>query len=160
ATLQEADTDSVVLPYVNTANPSQPFSGPANSGTSQPTTRKCTVQVSAKAGTAATTGTQVTPAPDSGYVGLWVVTVANGAVTVVAGNISQYASAPYLFKNLAQLPAWVQSGQYKWAQDTGTANAIVASVTPAPPALTAGMIVLIKKVAAANSGNVTLNLNG
>lgn len=96
ATYQDTDTGSVVLPYYNASNPSVAYSGPANSGTAQPTTRAGAVVVSAKAGTAATTGTQTTPAPDAGYVGLFVVTVANGASTVVNANISAYALAPFI----------------------------------------------------------------
>lgn len=92
----ESDANSVVLPYYNASNPSVAWSGPANSGTAQFTQRQdlCSVQV--KAGTAATTGTQSTPAPDAGYVGLWVVTVANGQSTVTSTNISAYTGAPFL----------------------------------------------------------------
>ncbi|CAN7330274.1 hypothetical protein LJR084_001934 [Variovorax sp. LjRoot84] len=96
ASYQETDTGSTVLPYYNASNPSVAYSGPANSGTAQPTTRHGGVVISAKAGTAATTGTQTTPAPDAGFVGLFVVTVANGASTVVNANISQYALAPFI----------------------------------------------------------------
>ena len=79
AQLQEADTNAAVQPYYNAANPAVPFSGPAGSGISQPTQRKATVLLQLKAGAAATAGTQVTPAPDSGFVGLYVITVAQGA---------------------------------------------------------------------------------
>jgi hypothetical protein len=96
ATYQDSDTGNTVLPYYNASNPSQAYSGPANSGTAQATARKGTVVVSAKAGVAATAGSQTTPAPDSGYVGLYVVTVANGQSSVTSGNISLYASAPIL----------------------------------------------------------------
>lgn len=96
ATYQDSDTDNTTLPYYNASNPSQAWSGPGNSGTPQSTTRKGAVVISAKAGTAATTGSQTTPAPDSGYTGLWVVTVANGQSTITAGNITQAANAPIL----------------------------------------------------------------
>lgn len=94
ATLQESDGTPVVLPFYNASNPSQAYSGPNNTGASSNTVRACTAVVTAKAGTAATTGTQTTPAPDSGYVGIAVVTVANGQSTIVAGNISAYSGAP------------------------------------------------------------------
>lgn len=103
ATLTEADNTPVVLPYYNASNPATAYSGPAGAGTTQNTRRTAVVTLSAKAGTAATTGTQTTPSPDAGYVGLAVVTVANGAVTVVNANISAYASAPTLPYNLATL---------------------------------------------------------
>lgn len=96
AGFSEADALPVVLPYYNASNPSVAWAGPNNSGTAQNTQRQdlCLVQV--KAGTAAPTGTQVTPSPDAGFVGLFVVTVANGQATVTAGNISPVAGAPFL----------------------------------------------------------------
>ncbi len=87
---QDTDSGSTVLAYYNATNPSVAYSGPANSGAAQPTLRKGQAIVSVKAGTAATTGTQTTPAPDAGKLGLYVVTVANGASTVVNANISLY----------------------------------------------------------------------
>ncbi|HEY1772417.1 MAG TPA: hypothetical protein VGH91_04415 [Gammaproteobacteria bacterium] len=92
----ESDANAVVLPYYNASNPSVAWSGPANSGSAQFTQRQDLAQVQVKAGTAAATGTQVTPTPDAGFVGLWVVTVANGQGTVTAGNITAYAGAPFL----------------------------------------------------------------
>jgi hypothetical protein len=92
ASFQESDGTPVVLPYYNSANPAVPYSGPANAGTPQNTQRLQTVNLALKAGTAANTGTQVTPTPDSGYVGLWVVTVAYAQTTIVAGNISRYSA--------------------------------------------------------------------
>ncbi|MGJ7529865.1 hypothetical protein [Variovorax sp. GB1P17] len=97
---QDSDTGTAVLPYYNASNPSIAYSGPANSGTAQPTKRAGIVSIQAKAGTAATTGTQTTPAPDAGYTGLFVVTVANGASTVVNGNISALATAPFINSTL------------------------------------------------------------
>jgi hypothetical protein len=96
ATFLEVDTGSTVLPYYNAAAPATPYAGPANAGTSQNTLRTQRVSVQAKAGTAATTGTQVTPAVDAGYVPLAVVTVAFGATSIVAGNISVHPAAPLI----------------------------------------------------------------
>lgn len=96
ATFAEVDGTPVVLPYYNASNPSTAYSGPANAGTTNNTRRAGTVVLTAKAGTAATTGSQTTPAPDANNVGLYVVTVANGAATVVNANISAYASAPFI----------------------------------------------------------------
>jgi hypothetical protein len=97
---QEVDAGSTVLPYYNASNPATAYSGPNNTGTSNTTYRDNTVQLQVKAGTAATTGTQVTPTPDSGFTGLWVVTVPFGASTITSGNIVQYAGAPFLTNNL------------------------------------------------------------
>jgi hypothetical protein len=92
----EADGTPVVLPYYNAANPSVPFTGPGNAGTTNNTARTNRVQLQWKGGTAATTGTQNTPTPDSGWVGVAIVTVANGQSTIIAGNITPYSSAPYV----------------------------------------------------------------
>jgi hypothetical protein len=103
---QEVDAGSVVLPYYNAANPAQAYSGPNGTGTSNTTYRDNTIQLQIKAGVAAATGTQVTPTPDAGFNGLWVVTVAFGATTITSGNISQYSGAPFLSAALlAQIQA-------------------------------------------------------
>ena len=100
AEFQEVDTGSTVLPYYNSSNPSVAWNGPSNSGTSQNTLRKGECVLSLKAGTAATTGTEVAPTPDAGFTGLWVIDVANGATTVVSGNITRYPGAPFIDQKL------------------------------------------------------------
>jgi hypothetical protein len=95
----EADVDAQVLPFVNSANPAQifqPIQGPNNSGASQPTIRQDQFIVQAKAGTQAATGTQTTPAVDSGFVPLYVVTIAFGQATITAANISVAPGAPFI----------------------------------------------------------------
>lgn len=116
AAYQDTDTTAVALPYYNASNPTQAYTGPANSGAAQNTQRKSAVVLQAKAGVAAATGTQVTPAPDSGNVGLWVVTVANGQATILNANIVQYSAAPFV----APLPtsfrtALLVAGNGPWA---------------------------------------------
>jgi hypothetical protein len=83
-----------------------PYSGAGGNGVSQAQTRKCGVAVQVKAGTAATTGSQVTPTPDAGYIGLWVVTVANGQTTITSGNISLYPGAPLVTSSMAARPGY------------------------------------------------------
>lgn len=116
----EQDGTPVVLPYFNSTDPTQPYSGPNNSGTSNYTRRLETVQLQIKAGAAAPTGTQATPAVDAGWYGLWVVTVAQGQTTVTAGNITQYASAPFM---PYRLPDWGSRLAYLLGQ---------AGITPNP----------------------------
>lgn len=99
-TYTDTDSGATVLPYYNASNPAQAYSGPANSGTAQNTVRKGICTVAVKAGIAATTGTQTTPAPDAGYVGAWVVTVANGQTTITSGDIALYSGAPFLTERL------------------------------------------------------------
>lgn len=94
ASFSEVDGGATVLPYYNSSNPAQAYSGPSNSGSTSYTKRQGTVLLSAKAGVAATTGSQVTPSPDAGYVGLAVVSVAYGATSVTGSNITVYAAAP------------------------------------------------------------------
>ncbi|WP_394779089.1 hypothetical protein [Undibacterium sp.] len=93
---QDTDSGSTLLPFYNASNPAVPYSGPSNSGVPSMTSRsgKCVVQV--KAGTAATTGTQVPPAVDAGFIPAYVVTVAAGQVTIVSANIAAAAGAPFL----------------------------------------------------------------
>lgn len=96
AAVSESDTTPVVLPYYNASNPALAYSGPAGAGTTNNTKRQCVITLQAKAGIAAVTGSQTTPAPDAGYTGLYAVTVANGQTTVTAANIIVLATAPYL----------------------------------------------------------------
>ncbi|MDO8039516.1 hypothetical protein [Janthinobacterium sp. SUN137] len=95
AAYSEVDSGAVVLPYYNASNPSTAYSGPGGAGTTNNTVRDGTVALSAKAGIAAATGSQLTPAADVGYVGLWIVTVANGQSTITAGNIAKATGAPF-----------------------------------------------------------------
>jgi len=114
AEFQEVDANSVVLPFYNSANPSQPFSGQNNSGAPLPTERHGTCLLQVKAGAAAATGSQVTPSADAGFVGLWVVTVAYGQTGISGANIAQAAGAPFLTQNLqtilAALAGYAQLG--------------------------------------------------
>lgn len=100
AEYQDQDTEDVVLNYYNSSNPSQPLQGQNNSGTAQPTLRQGKCVLTLTAGTAATTGTQQTPAVPSGQVGLYVITVANGQTSITSSSISVYAGAPFLSQKL------------------------------------------------------------
>ena len=160
AAYQDTDSGSAVLPYYNASNPGVPWAGPNNTGVSQNTVRKGVCLVGVKAGVAATTGTQATPAPDAGYVGLYAVTVANGQTTVVSGNIAQLATAPFVGTKLPSVLAAIQSGAVSYAQDaSASANTISVSLSPAPAALTGGMRVSVK-VANSSTGPTVLNVAG
>lgn len=160
ASFLESDTGSAILSYFNSAQPTIPFTGPAGSGVSQPTLRQGLVSIVAKAGVAATAGSQVTPAPDAGYVGMFVVTVANGATQLTSSQISTYATAPFISVKLPGVPAWTQQGTYWWGVDTGTANAISTALTPTPTSVSAGMNLFVRKMNAANTGAMTITLTG
>lgn len=130
AIYNDVDAGSQVLSYFNAANPAAPYSGPANSGSSQFTTRTGVCTIALKAGVAATTGTQTTPSPDAGYTGLFAITVANGATQVTSGNIVQLSTAPF-FPTLPAVPADVQNELWTYAVDTsaGGANVVTSSST-------------------------------
>nr|WP_318233135.1 tail fiber domain-containing protein [Cupriavidus sp. CV2] len=146
----------VVLQFYNASNPTQPWSGPGGNGQTSTTFRKGIVSLQVKAGIAATTGTQTTPAPDAGYTGLWVVTVANGQTTITSTSIAQAANAPILPADLLHA---IQQNALTTAVDTGTANAYAVSYSPPITALTDGMVLWFK-AKTANNGASTLNVNG
>lgn len=158
AAYADTDANSVILPYYNASNPSQAYSGPNNTGTAQYTIRKGACNLVAKAGTAATTGTQTTPAPDSGYVGLYVVTVANGQTTITSGNITKYTNAPILPSG--GLLGSILSGQLQYADDTGAVNAYVVNRAVPAAALTDGMAVAFSTANANTTTTPTLNADG
>ncbi len=89
-TYADQDTTPQLLPYYNSANPTQPLSGAGGNGLTQSTTRAGMCVLTIKTGAAGTTGSQQTPAPDAGCVGLWTVTVAAGQTTVAQSNIAAY----------------------------------------------------------------------
>jgi hypothetical protein len=103
AALQESDTNPVVLPYYNAANPAQPYSGPTNSGVAQNTNRIQRVQLQLKAGAAANAGSQTTPPVDNGWVGLYVITVQYGQTTIGPASITQLPAAPFIGWKLPML---------------------------------------------------------
>lgn len=98
----EADGSPVVLPYYNASNPAVPYTGPLNAGTPNNTARTNRVQLQWKGGTAATTGQQGTPTPDAGWVGVSVITVANGQTSILNANIAPYSAAPLVPTKLPQ----------------------------------------------------------
>ena len=84
AAFQEADGGPVVLPYYNASNPAQSFSGPGNSGAAQNTVRTQSVQLQLKPGIPGNTGSQTTPVADSGWMGLYQITVSYGQTQMTA----------------------------------------------------------------------------
>ena len=60
--------------------------------------------------------------------------------------------------DLNQLSRGVQSGQLNYKDDTGTANAYAANLSPAPLAYVAGLCVVLK-IANANTGPSVININ-
>ena len=162
AILNDVDAGQMVLSYYNSADETHPFSGPANSGTSNYTIRSCQCVIALKAGTPASTGTQAAPTPDAGYVGLYTITVANGQTQITSTSIAQLASAPF-FPTLPSVPSNVLNGSWVYAgQDTGAANAYVITFQPGQPipaAYVTGMGIKFKALNA-NTTASTVNVNG
>lgn len=143
AIYQDTDASAVVLPYYNSSNPSQAYAGPANSGTAQNTVRKGVCTVSAKAGVSATTGSQTTPAPDAGFTGAFVVTVAYGQTQITAPNISAYAGAPFM-PSAGIIVGGLQGNACNISAAGGTADAITGIYAPGITALTNGMTLYVR----------------
>ncbi|OCJ12459.1 hypothetical protein A6U86_05395 [Rhizobium sp. AC27/96] len=154
----EVDAASLTLPYYNAADPSVAWSGPNNSGTAQNTQRQDNCVIQLKAGAPAPTGSQTTPSPDVGFTGIYVITVANGQMTITSGNIALLNSAPY-FPTLGQIPAAIQYSQYNSAVDTGSATALVVTLSP-PPAAYRKFLSFEVQVANTATGPATINVNG
>lgn len=158
--LSVQDTTPVTLPYFDAANPVIPWLGPNNSGVAQNTVRQCAAIINAKIGVAAASGSQVTPAPDPGFFSLYSVTVAQGATSLTSSNFSTVANAPFIPSTLMALPQNVQSGKWIFGVDTGTANALVVTLNPAPTSIGQGMTIVVYKGAAANTTQASINVNG
>lgn len=127
---QELDTNAAVVPYYNSANPLQPFQGPGNNGLSQNTLRQGLFVVQVKAGVSATTGSQVTPTPDSGWTGMYVVTVAFGASVITTGNIVVYSPTPFIGVTALNALSQALAATLYLPLTNRTAAEIAGSVTP------------------------------
>ena len=134
ATFVETDGNSVVLPYYNASNPSSPYLGPSNTGVAQNTQRlqQCSLQM--KAGTAAATGTQTTPAVDSGWIGLYVITVNYGQTSILTSGITAYTPSSFMTTNLSNL----NLGLYALLAGSSTQAFSVANATTAHQAVALG----------------------
>lgn len=110
AAFQEVDGNPIILPYYNASNPAQSFSGPANSGSSQNTSRLQRVQLQVKPGLPGNTGSQTTPLADSGWIGLYQVGVAYGQTQITSSNITVIPTAPFLTWKLPSLRPGCASG--------------------------------------------------
>lgn len=126
----DVDANLTTLPYYNASNPTQAYSGPANNGQAQATVRQSQILLQAKAGVAAPSGSQVTPAADAGYIGLYVVTVAAGSSQIVAANITAITANFLLPGPYQPLGAYLTSLTLGAALYPRTAAELAAGVTP------------------------------
>jgi hypothetical protein len=115
AAFQETDCNPIVLPYYNAGNPAQSFGGPSNSGSAQNTVRTQTVQLQLKPGAPGNTGSQITPVADSGWIGLYQITVSYGQLEITGANIGIIPTAPFLTWKLPALRPGFGSGVQSFA---------------------------------------------
>lgn len=154
----DVDSDPLVRPYLNAANPSQPFSGPGNTNVAEAQTRKGTVQIAPKYGVAANSGTQSTPNPDAGWIGLFVITLAYGQTQITSGNILPYIAAPTILAKLPRIPQDIQISTWSSYFDTSsTPNLITGNPVPALAAYTNGTQLNVF-VGNTNNGPVTIRM--
>ncbi|OYV47861.1 MAG: hypothetical protein B7Z77_11560, partial [Acidocella sp. 20-58-15] len=169
AAFLEQDGTPVVLPYVNPANPSSPYSGPANSGTAQNTKRTQSVQLQLKAGAAATTGTQTTPATDTGYVPLYVITVAYGQTSITTAQITLAPGNSFIAKKIPQIGNYTalfsvisaKSAAYTLLPTDNGAYFSISGTTTITLPLASGILAgYVVGLANNGSNTVTINTNG
>lgn len=106
--IRPTDPNNGILPFLNPANPSQPFSGPGGSGAPLNTERMATAVFKLKYGTPATTGSEVPPTPDSGWLPLFLIDLNNSQTQILTDEIivagpsagvnvpNTYPAAPFL----------------------------------------------------------------
>ncbi|MCZ7932182.1 hypothetical protein O9X90_07645 [Agrobacterium leguminum] len=107
------------------------------------------------------------PDPNASYVDKDVPGAVRGsAVPAKAIEKPQRELVDFITKSgiipddVLQLAMAVQSGKVNFAGAAGTANALTATLDPAPASLTAGLRILLNVPSANTSGTVTLNING
>lgn len=104
AIYEDQDAVDVVLPYYDSSNPGNPYSGPGGNNQVQATVRQGVCSLKVKAGVPAATGTQSAPPADSGYTALYIVTVDYGETAITAADISVYPGAPFITGALLSEP--------------------------------------------------------
>lgn len=157
-----ADDAAIAAQFYNSLNPNAPISNSISPF------RRDTVEISTKAGTSATTGTQTTPAVDAGWIPLWVVTIAYGATSIVNANIAAHPSAPTISLGGGgggtPLPTWsfytvannnAVLANRSWNRPTTAGGAFALKLPPTP---SAGFDVRIMGSFATN--NLTVDRNG
>lgn len=155
----DSDTGATVLTYQDPVNKGNTFQGPGGNGQKQNTVRRGVVAIQLKAGVAATSGTQTSPIPDAGWVGLAVVTVAYGQTTITGTNISAFAQAPFIPTTLPAVPAGVQAGKWTYGVDNGVANAMNVVLNPSTTVLSFGQQIAVQ-AKFTNTGAATAVING
>jgi hypothetical protein len=127
AAFSETDSAGTTRQFFNTTAPTVPILQTVANF------RQDQVVLTIKAGTAAATGSQVTPTADSGTVPLWIVTVANGQTVISGANIVQHPLAPIISGANGLItgvvtPPQITANQNDYAP-TGLATALVGRIS-------------------------------
>ena len=164
---EEVDTNPTSRTFVNSSPPYTPYTSNVN------TLRQDTALVQIKAGTEAPIGTQITPSPDAGFVGAWVITVNYGETQIISGNITMYPGAPFITALSGYITQAFADARY--AQQVGIQNSIYtlraaletsannyniidASIIPVNGTVLTFYVDVI--TGGASSGAITLGVNG
>lgn len=89
----EVDDVAVLTQFFATFTP--PALPPPPTTANVSVTRRDLVAIQIKAGAPATTGSQVAPTPDAGWIPLYAITIAFGQTTITSGNIALAPGAPF-----------------------------------------------------------------
>ncbi len=92
--IRTGDPTDGVLPYVNVDNPSQPLSGPNNSGAAQPTERASLAVMQIKYG-APSMSSPVPPSADAGFIPLAMIQLSFGQTAITTGQLVLAGPAAY-----------------------------------------------------------------
>jgi len=158
ASFSTTDVNDVSRPYFNSTDPNDPIFN------NNFDTREDSVALSLKSGTSAPSPTP--PTPDAGKIPLYYVTVTYGQTVIISGNITIATNAPFITEGLmnkisavgAVTPIQLQNSTPIYAPNIGTANALVANVTPAYGAYQTGTRIFVL-VPNSNTGPSTLQIN-
>lgn len=153
AAQESKDVNVVNRPYFNSADPESPIFE------NQPDTLQDLTTVGVKHGVEAVS--PIAPTPDPGYTALYYVSVVYGQTSIISGDITVVPGAPFITESLTQKTSnqQEQNSENVYAQDTGTAGALVANPTPAYGTPQNGTRILVR--AANNNGGITtLNVSG
>lgn len=129
--LEKDDTPEIVQ-YYNKNDPTSPFYGVNDSGASQYTIRRTTVSLNVIKGQSDTTGSQVTPSPTSGWLPLWVITIAYGQNYIDSASIKKADGSNFAEDRLvpyAKLnsPSFIGNPQAPTISSTNISNSIATT---------------------------------
>jgi microcystin-dependent protein len=168
--VRTGDPTGGVLNYWNASNPTQPFQGPNNDGSSQPTERKATVSIQVIYGTPASSGSEVPPNPTNGWVPLFLVDLAFAQTTITSGQIlvagpsvganvpNNYPGAPFLAGLLNQHHKGT-AGQAPQIDLTSEVKNILPLLNLLASSTSGGGLPVLKLHAGNPNGNVAGNFN-